>query len=450
MNTTMRNILTLCSYLFIILVTFSFANLIVNHQIWMDGRAYPSLLIISCIASVLSYFISNQNLINATTQIPQLLLKNLEYFFVFSLLVLIYWFSVNSVHYSKEHISIFILLSFIGILLFNYIYIRCLRTYKIGIPLVNSIVVGSNRFAKQFVNSLEYNDWMGFKLYKQIKPISFQDLDLNSYVEEHHIESVFINWDEFDLTEGREFQMRDLTEEKGVRFYAISEVFGTHLMPNAYNLAGNFPYIQLFTFPLDKALNAAAKRLFDVLFSLGFFIFIASWFFPIIIILLITNQGFPIFFSQKRHGIDNKEFDCYKFRTMKQNMECNDQITVKGDPRITKFGKLLRQTSLDELPQFWNVLKGDMSIVGPRPHMLNQNKYYNELISKYNFRHYVKPGITGLAQVNGFRGEIKTNKDMIDRVQADLYYIRNWSFKLDLSIIYRTIANMIRGDENAI
>lgn len=135
---------------------------------------------------------------------------------------------------------------------------------------------------------------------------------------------------------------------------------------------------------------------------------------------------------------------------MVANRYSDSRITVRDDPRITKFGKILRKTSLDELPQFFNVLKGDMSVVGPRPHMINQNNYYNRIITKYNFRHYVKPGITGLAQVEGFRGEIKEDRDMQDRIQSDLYYIRNWSFGLDLRIIYRTVANMVKGDKNAI
>ncbi|MXV38585.1 exopolysaccharide biosynthesis polyprenyl glycosylphosphotransferase [Flavobacteriaceae bacterium Ap0902] len=449
----MKYNLLLVHLIIILLATvfnFSVATWLGNDVFFMVGRAYPSLLIVSLIASVLSFFVSNQKSVNATTQIPQLIFKIIEYMVLQSFLILIYWFAVNSIHYNKEHISTFLILNTISLLIINYLYIQFLRRKRIGIPIVKTIVLGENRFVQQFINSLNDNHWIGFDYKSSYNSETFFQSSFKDYMLENEIEAVFINWDEFNLNKERELQMRNMTEEYGIKFYAISEFFGNYLLPSSYNLSGNFPYIQLFKFPLDNPIKSTSKRVFDIFFSIVFFVTIASWLFPIIIILLWINQGFPIFFSQKRHGVDNIEFDCYKFRTMVINKEGNKSITVRNDPRVTKIGRILRKTSFDELPQFWNVLKGEMSIVGPRPHMLEQNFYYNDLIQKYNFRHYVKPGITGLAQVSGFRGEIKENKDMKDRVQSDLYYIRNWSFGLDISIIYRTVANMIKGDKNAI
>lgn len=446
----MRNLFLVLFYLILSFLAFSFANLIVNGQFWMDGHAYPSLLLTALISVLISFWVTTQNRINATTQIPQLLTKLMEYMFVFSFLVLLYWFSVNSINYSKEHIAIFLSLTLGFLFVFNYVYIRYLRRKFIGIKVTNTIVVGEGEFTKQFINSIENNNWIGFDFKQQFKPSDFALLDLKSFLTQNNIASVIINWDEFEMSEERELALRNLTETNGVKFYAISEIFSAYLMPSAYKLAGNFPYIQLFTFPLDKAINASFKRLFDIFFAFMFFIGIALWLFPIIILILVLNQGFPIFFSQKRNGTDGSVFKCYKFRTMVQNPFSNKQITVQDDPRVTRVGRLLRRTSLDELPQFWNVLIGDMSVVGPRPHMLNQNEHYNQIIAKYNFRHYVKPGITGMAQVEGYRGEVKENIDMENRVQSDLYYIRNWSLRLDLMIIYRTVSNMLQGDEKAI
>jgi putative colanic acid biosynthesis UDP-glucose lipid carrier transferase len=211
-----------------------------------------------------------------------------------------------------------------------------------------------------------------------------------------------------------------------------------------------FPILSFKHFPLDKFWNQFLKRSFDIAFSLFVIIFIFSWMFPITALAILLDSGKPVFYLQKRIGLKGKAFYCYKFRTMKLSKDNGIKSTVKGDKRITKLGKILRKSSLDELPQFFNVLKGDMSVAGPRPHMAVQDEYYNDLILKYSLRHYVKPGITGLAQVKGFRGEISTKEDMQKRIIADVYYVKNWSFLLDILIIIRTFFKTLGGDENAI
>ena len=157
----------------------------------------------------------------------------------------------------------------------------------------------------------------------------------------------------------------------------------------------------------------------------------------------------PIFFKQKRTGYDGKDFFCYKFRSMKVNKDSDRVQAVKDDPRVTKWGLFMRHTNIDELPQFINVLKGDMSLVGPRPHMLAHTDYYSDLISDYMIRHYVKPGITGWAQTHGERGETKTVDDMKRRVEKDIWYIEHWSFWLDIQIMVKTITDVIHGDDKA-
>lgn len=157
----------------------------------------------------------------------------------------------------------------------------------------------------------------------------------------------------------------------------------------------------------------------------------------------------PIFFKQKRTGYDGKDFWCYKFRSMKVNNDSDKVQATQDDPRVTKWGHFMRHTNIDELPQFINVLMGDMSIVGPRPHMLAHTEYYSEKIGDYMIRHYVKPGITGWAQTHGERGETKTVEDMARRVEKDIWYIENWGFWLDIQIIFKTVMNVFVGDDKA-
>ena len=201
--------------------------------------------------------------------------------------------------------------------------------------------------------------------------------------------------------------------------------------------------------PLEDLGNRIRKRLFDVVVSSLVAIFILSWLVPIIGILILLESRGPIFFIQERSGKDNKPFPCLKFRSMRVNKQSNEKQATKNDMRVTKIGKFLRRTSLDEFPQFLNVLKGDMSIVGPRPHMLKHTDEYSKLIGKYMVRQFLKPGITGWAQVNGYRGETLELKQMQKRVEHDLWYIENWSFFLDLKIMVLTVFNTLKGDDNA-
>jgi len=180
-------------------------------------------------------------------------------------------------------------------------------------------------------------------------------------------------------------------------------------------------------------------------------VFILSWVTIILFILIKLESKGPLFYKHKRNGINYKEFNCYKFRSLKTTKSVKGTYVKQDDERMTKTGKFLRKTSLDELPQFFNVLKGDMSVVGPRPHMLSYTEDYSKKIDKYNFifRHNVKPGVTGLAQIKGYRGEIKSDEDIINRIKFDIFYIENWSLLLDIKIILQTIRIAIKGDEKA-
>jgi putative colanic acid biosynthesis UDP-glucose lipid carrier transferase len=201
--------------------------------------------------------------------------------------------------------------------------------------------------------------------------------------------------------------------------------------------------------PLNFFGNRIIKRSFDLVISSLFLGIVYPWMYLIVgIIVKISSPG-PVYFRQERTGIDGKTFWCLKFRSMKENGDCDTLQATKDDPRKTKIGDFLRRTSLDEFPQFINVWKGEMSIVGPRPHMLKHTEEYSRLINQYMVRHWVKPGITGWAQVNGCRGETKQLSEMQDRVKHDIWYLEHWTFWLDVRITFQTIANLFQAEKNA-
>lgn len=197
--------------------------------------------------------------------------------------------------------------------------------------------------------------------------------------------------------------------------------------------------------PLQSTWNALIKRAFDILFSLAVIVLVLSWVIPILGLLVIIDSGFPVFFVQPRHGKNSSVFQCFKFRTMVRNTESDTRQSSADDERITRLGRMMRKYNLDELPQFFNVLLGDMSIVGPRPHMKNHTLEYEKLIPYYRERLLVKPGITGLAQERGNHGPTPTVLDMKHRVDYDLFYIRNWSFWLDIRLTLNTFLNVFRS-----
>jgi lipopolysaccharide/colanic/teichoic acid biosynthesis glycosyltransferase len=195
--------------------------------------------------------------------------------------------------------------------------------------------------------------------------------------------------------------------------------------------------------------NRSVKRIFDILFSSLVIITVLSWLFPLIGLLIKWESKGPILFIQKRHGRGNKFFPCWKFRTMVVNNEADSKQATKNDARITKVGAFLRKTSLDEVPQFFNVFLGNMSVVGPRPHPIKLNEEYSPKIDRFIQRHAVKPGVTGLAQAKGYRGETSLFSDMYGRVKLDRFYVRKWSLFFDVQIIFLTIYSIIWKNENA-
>jgi putative colanic acid biosynthesis UDP-glucose lipid carrier transferase len=327
-------------------------------------------------------------------------------------------------------------------------------------PRKNIIVIGAGSYGERFYDTVRTNPGYGYKVLgflddngvdSHVRPMILGKLgDLERVANSQTIDEVVIALPKAD--ENTISQLVAECEDRCIRVALLpsEDLSYGPLASRTIERVGDFSLVRMREAPLDQWANRTLKRSFDVLFSL----LVLTTIFPIVflvsaILIKLGSRG-PIFFRQARTGEDGQTFTCYKFRTMKQDEEAAHRVqATKNDPRLTGFGRILRRTSMDELPQFWNVLRGEMSVMGPRPHMLKHTEDYRKIIAQYMVRHFAKPGLTGWAQVNGYRGATKNPDAMQRRIEHDLYYIENWSFLLDLTIVARTIVCILRGDKNA-
>lgn len=333
-----------------------------------------------------------------------------------------------------------------------------LKIYRIkGHDLKQVIIVGAGKNGMELYrvmkNELAYGfTVMGFfddnVALRDVLPDYLGNTDeVNDYVSRHAIDEIYCTLP--GTQDEKILKLLNFAEKNMVRFYIVPEFYRNVKKSLIMEMMESIPLLSVRREPLQATYNRALKRAFDIVFSLLVLIAIYPFLYLILGMLIkITSPG-PILFKQKRTGLYGHEFECYKFRTMKVNPEADTTQAAKDDPRKTRLGEYLRKTNLDEFPQFLNVLAGDMSVVGPRPHMLRHTKEYSALVDKYMIRHLVKPGVTGWAQVTGYRGETRTLEQMEGRVKRDVWYIENWSFFLDLKIIVVTIFNMFKGERNA-
>lgn len=270
--------------------------------------------------------------------------------------------------------------------------------------------------------------------------------DVKDFCAKENIDEIYFA---LPLTEKQLFQDISKFADDNCIYFRIAPDFSSVVNEN-FNvlLYDSMPVLTTRREPLGVSLNAALKRVFDIVFSLAVILTVFPFVVPIIALAIRLDSKGPIIFKQLRPGKKNKLFECYKFRTMTVNNNSEFQA-IKDDPRVTRVGKLLRKTNLDELPQFVNVLLGNMSVVGPRPNMVSQLEEYSRKIDRYKVRHFVTPGITGYAQVNGYRGETREPGLMEKRVEYDVMYLENWSLSLDIKIIFLTVWNMLRGEKRA-
>lgn len=318
------------------------------------------------------------------------------------------------------------------------------------------VIVGSNVIARRLYDELTGDVGFGYKMMGYFDNSPGNEMPANLYrgtldslddfVRDNAVDEIF-----FSLSGHDEHALQKvitIADTYVARFYYAPQLHRT-LTRNFELLAlGTMPVLSIRRNPLSNLHNNLLKRLFDVVVSGTAILLSPIVLIPVGIAIKISSPG-PIFFRQKRTGYRGREFECLKFRTMKVNADADRMQAGRDDPRKTKLGNFMRHYSIDELPQFWNVLIGDMSLVGPRPHMLLHTEEYSQLIDKYMVRHMVKPGITGWAQVNGLRGETKQLWQMERRVEHDIWYIEHWSMLLDIKIILRTVFNAVRGEKNA-
>ncbi|WPO82579.1 exopolysaccharide biosynthesis polyprenyl glycosylphosphotransferase [Chryseobacterium sp. JJR-5R] len=319
---------------------------------------------------------------------------------------------------------------------------------SLGINHRNIMFLNENSATEVLKNILKSRKDYGYKIF-EYKNNEINAAELIEFWKTNGIHTLFIPM-ENAYSERTEKQIFRLAEANKVHISLIPSITQSDFFLYDMGYIQTQPVLNQAKYPLDYYSNFLLKRIFDITFSAIVLAGICSWLFLIIAVLIKATSKGPVFFIQKRYGFHEDVFHCIKFRTMVVNNESSTKTTEENDVRITRIGKFLRKTSLDEMPQFINVLKGEMSIVGPRPHMLAVDNYYKPKIGRYSLRSMVSPGITGLAQVNGLRGdagnvEIEMNK----RILADAFYVRNWSFVLDLVIILKTVLLIITGDKNA-
>lgn len=335
---------------------------------------------------------------------------------------------------------------------FKYILFYLLKRYRAYFKgnIRRTIILGTNKQAKAIAKFFKDTPESGFVNTKMVAFKKPRQEDLNTlfkYIKAHEVDEIYCSLSEISKVDVKAITQFADNNLKVVKFIPEQNtILNKDLKRDFYGLV---PVLEFRSIPLDDSYSLAFKRVFDVVFSIFVIGFIMSWLTPILALLIKLESDGPVFFKQKRNGYNYKSFNCFKFRSMVINKEADLIQVQKADDRVTNVGKFLRQTSIDELPQFFNVLIGDMSVVGPRPHMLSHTDMYASKVDKFMVRHFVKPGITGLAQVSGFRGEVESDSDIIGRVKFDIYYVENWSVLLDVKIIIKTIVKAFKGDEKA-
>ncbi len=414
----------------------------------MSNFGYHTILSIFWL--IASYYTGYYEVFRFTKEV-QIFGKLLKQFFFITIITFAY-VGYKYKYVTPNEIWFFIFISFITIGFQKFFIFNLLKKYRLfyGGNLRKVIILGNGKNVDELVDYFSNNPDYGYNLLKQfdLKTNKREELkECYQYVLDHKIDEIY----------GSLTTLRNTDIENLINF-ADNNLKTIKLLPDSKqtlyrNLAleyyGYIPIISLRKIPLEIEVNKRLKRFFDIVFSILVIVGVLSWLIPILAVLIKLESKGPIFFKQMRNGLNYEEFSCYKFRSMRLNKIADLEQVSKNDPRITKTGKFMRKTSIDELPQFFNVLVGNMSVVGPRPHMVSHTEMYAKSVDKFMVRHFIKPGITGLAQTNGFRGEVENEQDIINRVKYDIFYLENWTILLDIKVIFTTIVNSIKGDKKA-
>lgn len=384
--------------------------------------------------------------------------RTIQVYLLWIIMIMFYLFFSREMVISRLYIITTICSFGGGLLLNRFIYLGINNYFGKSEYLHKKIlIIGYNKTAKKLADYFE-EDGLGTQMLGYIEnddnvtelsnyPILGEVSDTLKVAKELDIHEIFST-----ITPEQNkgiYQLMMQSEKECIRFKIVPNLSVFITREVHIEFFGDLPILSLRSEPLDDVGNRIKKRTLDIIVSLFTIIFILSWLLPILGLIIWIQSGRPIFFKQLRTGKNKKSFYCYKLRSMKNNKDSDKIQATQGDDRVTKIGKFLRKTSLDEFPQFFNVLRGEMSLVGPRPHMVKHTSDYSQMIDEYMVRQFIKPGITGWAQINGYRGEITNPEQIQMRVNKDLWYLEHWTLWLDIQILFLTIYYIFKGDRKA-
>ena len=421
----------------------------------VSDQNYYNLLFISYVISfwVLSSFFTKYYKILRVTRFLRLLRLTIRHFSLFVLGFFTFFgvFKEGIVIHNQFTILILILSTTLSLKFFSFFLLKWYR--NLGKNFRKVVVIGMDEASRNIINLFNERKTLGYKYEgffsnKKNKNKIGSIEDSFQFVLEQKIDEIYCSLNELNSE-----TIRKITA------FANSHNINLKLIPDSKKLYSKNHNVEFYDdtlavvnvqkLPFEFNENYIIKRFFDIIFSFFVCLFVLSWILPILWVLIKLESKGPLIFLQEREGLDGKKFVCYKFRSMRLNLMSDKIHATENDHRITRIGAFIRKTSIDELPQFYNVIKGNMSIVGPRPHLPSLSLEYQKDVDDYLKRHTVKPGITGLAQISGYRGEIKKKSDIKNRIRLDIFYIENWSFLLDIKIILQTVLHVFKGDEKA-
>jgi len=421
-------------------------------------NAYATFWIFCNIMWLMFSFITGNYAEKIILQFETFTKRTVQVYILWVIFILIYLFFSREVLISRIYIVFIMLLFGIGLMIDRFLYVGIRNYFRSKEYLVNKVIIlGYNetslKLATYFEQESINTSLIGFvedevniselTHYPVLGPVK----DLIEIAKANDVQEIYST-----ISPEQNQQIYELisqAENDVIRFKVVPNLSQFFSKPVVVDYLRDLPILSLRNEPLEDVGNRLKKRILDVSVSLLVCLFVLSWLIPLIGLLIFIESRGPIFFIQKRTGKNNKAFNCLKFRSMRMNKDSDLKQATKGDKRITKIGSFLRKTSLDEFPQFINVLRGEMSLVGPRPHMEKHTNDYSQIVDQYMIRHFLKPGITGWAQIHGFRGEITEPKQIKLRVQNDLWYLENWNIWLDIRILFLTVYTIVRGDKNA-
>ncbi|BDD05958.1 undecaprenyl-phosphate glucose phosphotransferase [Aureibacter tunicatorum] len=413
------------------------------------GRDFFSTLLLFSISWVFASIFTQINDSKRNLKIEQIFKKLLNAFGFYLLFIFLLLF-LRGEEVRNDYIFKLYFFSIIFISLFQTVFTFFMKSWRrSGHNFKKVVIAGYGDIAEELAAYFQQYPENGYSFLGFFgNGNSSRDLrELNQYCLDNEINEIYCCTAFVDAKEIN--RIINFAEDNFIKVKVIPDYRGFKLKGVEPQIYDYIPVLSIKEIPLDDPFNKFLKRSFDVLFSFLVIVFILSWLVPILGLLIKMESKGPVFFKQKRSGINNEPFWCFKFRSMGVNRDADNKQATKNDVRITKIGAFIRKTSIDELPQFINVLKGEMSVVGPRPHMLKHTEEYSKIIERFMVRHEVKPGVTGLAQAKGYRGETETTQDMKNRVTMDKFYVANWTFIFDLKIILMTIDSIFNNNENA-